>query len=61
MHIELRLYVLIYYFISKIQNQLDRYINPFRYVYNWGIAKEREIYEQYQNGLKRYKNISQQT
>ena len=34
--------------------QLDRYINLFRYVYNWGIAKEEEIYKQYKQGLSEY-------
>lgn len=27
------------------KNKLDRFIDLFRYVYNWGIAKEREVYE----------------
>ena len=25
--------------------QLDKFINIFRYVYNWGISKEQEIYD----------------
>lgn len=31
--------------------QIDRFIDFTRYVYNWGIAKEREIYELCQEGL----------
>lgn len=34
--------------------QIDRFIDLTRYVYNWGIAKEQEIYEQYKNGLSEY-------
>ena len=35
-------------------NKLDKFTNLFRYVYNWGVAKERERYEQYQNGNDEY-------
>ena len=31
--------------------QIDQQFDLFRFVYNWGIAKEQEIYEQYKNGL----------
>lgn len=34
--------------------QLNKFINLFRYVYNWGIAKEKEVYEQYKQGLSEY-------
>ena len=34
--------------------QIDRYITLFRNVYNWGIAKEEEIYQQYKQGLSKY-------
>ena len=34
--------------------QLDRFITLFRNVYNWGIAKEEERYEQYQKGNDEY-------
>lgn len=34
--------------------QLDRFIDLSRYVYNWGIAKEKEIHEQYKNGESEY-------
>ena len=34
--------------------QIDKYIDLFRYVYNWGIAKQEERYKQYKNGLCKY-------
>ena len=34
--------------------QLDTFIHLFRKVYNWGISKEEEIYEQYKQGLSEY-------
>lgn len=33
------------------KEKIDQLINLARYAYNWGIAKEREIYEQYLQGL----------
>lgn len=38
--------------------QLDTINNLFRYVYNWGIAKEQEIYELYQEEISQYKFYS---
>lgn len=32
------------------KDKLDQFINLARYAYNWGIDKEREIYEQYKSG-----------
>ena len=32
------------------KQKLDRYIDLYRYVYNWALAKEQEIYELYKNG-----------
>lgn len=34
--------------------QIDRFIDITRYVYNWGIAKEQEIYEKYKRGGSKY-------
>lgn len=33
------------------KDKIDQLIHLARYAYNWGIAKEREIYEWYQSGL----------
>ena len=32
------------------KQKLDRYIDLYRYVYNWALAREQEIYELYKNG-----------
>ena len=32
------------------KQKLDRFIDLYRYVYNWALAKEQEIYESYKNG-----------
>ena len=37
---------------------LNQFNDLFRYVYNWGIAKEEEIYELYQEGLSDYQFYS---
>ena len=34
--------------------KIDKYTNLFRYVYNWGIAKEKEVYESHKQGLSEY-------
>lgn len=36
------------------KKQLNRFIDLFRYVYNWGVAKEEEIYERYKLGNSDY-------
>ena len=38
--------------------QLDTYINLYRYVYNWGLSKEKELYEKYKQGLSEKKFYS---
>ena len=38
--------------------QIDQLINLARFAYNWGIAKEREIYEQYKQGLSEKSHYS---
>lgn len=41
------------------KKQLDCFIDLFRYVYNWGLSKEEELYELYKEGLssKRFYNF----
>ena len=36
------------------KDQLDQFIDLFRYVYNWGIGKQEEIYKQYKQGTSKY-------
>ena len=41
------------------KKQLDCFMHLFRYVYNWGLKKEEEVYELYKEGLssKRFYNF----